>query len=119
VAIVRHPTVVESYRTAFERLWSMATLFPADDLSGRELIRDQLHIGILQHLAAGEKDEVIARRLGLSVRTCRRYIAAIMDGLGANGRFQAGMLAQRLVFDELATERRDRPPAGAGSRPPR
>ena|SRR5215211_3918057 len=101
IAVVRHPTVVESFRMAFERLWSMATLFPGDDQSGREWIRDQLQIGILQHLAAGEKDAVIARRLGLSVRTCRRYIAVIMANLGANGRFQAGMLAQRLVFDQM------------------
>lgn len=99
VALVRHPTVVESFRIAFERLWGTATPFCVDDAASREMLRDQLRTGILQHLTAGEKDEVIAKRLGLSVRTCRRHIASILDELGATGRFQAGVLAERLLFN--------------------
>jgi hypothetical protein len=102
IAVVRHPTVVNSFRAAFERLWGTATPFSTDEASSREMLRDQLRTGILQHLTAGEKDEVIARRLGLSVRTCRRHIASIMDELGATGRFQAGVLAERLLFDHHA-----------------
>lgn len=105
IAVVRHPTVVGSFRAAFERLWGTGTPFATNGASSREMLRDQLRTGILQHLTAGEKDEVIARRLGLSVRTCRRHIASIMDELGANGRFQAGVLAERVLFNHSAEPR--------------
>ncbi len=105
IAVVRHPTVVDSFRAAFERLWGTATPFSTAAASSREMLRDQLRTGILAHLTAGEKDEVIARRLGLSVRTCRRHIASIMDELGATGRFQAGVLAERLLHSRPAERR--------------
>jgi hypothetical protein len=41
-------------------------------------------------LTSGLKDEAAARYLGLSLRTVRRRIAALMDRTGANTRFQAG-----------------------------
>ncbi|PPG50853.1 hypothetical protein C5C24_08610 [Rathayibacter sp. AY2B3] len=50
---------------------------------------------ILQGLAAGLTDEALAARLDLSVRTCRRHIAGLFDLLGAESRFQAGVLAAR------------------------
>jgi hypothetical protein len=101
VALIRHPMVVGAFQTAFERLWATATPF-STDAAGREMLRDQVRASILAHLTAGEKDEVIARRLGLSVRTCRRHIASIMDELGATGRFQAGVLAERMLFHRPA-----------------
>ncbi|MEU9130595.1 helix-turn-helix transcriptional regulator, partial [Kitasatospora sp. NPDC048540] len=45
---------------------------------------------IMELLAAGLKDESIARRLGMSLRTTRRHIADIMEELDAASRFQAG-----------------------------
>lgn len=99
IALVRQPTVVTSFRIAFERMWGTAAPFYVDDAASREMLRVQLRKGILQHLTAGEKDEVIAKRLGLSVRTCRRHIASILDELGATGRFQAGVMAERLLFN--------------------
>jgi hypothetical protein len=99
ITLVRHPAVVTSFRFAFERLWGAAAPFYVDDAASRDMLRVQLRKGILQHLTAGEKDEVIAKRLGLSVRTCRRHIASILDELGATGRFQAGVLAERLLFN--------------------
>ena len=59
-------------------------------------IRSELTQAILGQLATGAKDELIARRLGMSVRTCRRHIAAIMLHLRAESRFQAGALAAQL-----------------------
>ncbi|WP_330172446.1 hypothetical protein OG875_01865 [Streptomyces sp. NBC_01498] len=50
---------------------------------------------ILRLMSMGLKDEVIARRLGMATRTCRRYISALMDDLGATSRFQAGLLVGR------------------------
>jgi DNA-binding CsgD family transcriptional regulator len=93
VAIVRHPAIVGSLWAIFDLLWNAGDEFAED--STQKTFRDEMSRTVLRHLAAGEKDEVIARRLGLSVRTCRRHIAAIMDELGASSRFQAGVLAQR------------------------
>ncbi|MDQ3982419.1 MAG: helix-turn-helix transcriptional regulator [Actinomycetota bacterium] len=46
-------------------------------------------------LVTGMTDEMAARRLGLSRRTFRRRLKAVMDKLGARSRFQAGfMLAE-------------------------
>ncbi|MFD5552560.1 LuxR C-terminal-related transcriptional regulator [Streptomyces sp. NPDC127068] len=51
---------------------------------------------VLALLAAGAKDETIARRLGCSERTLRRLLAALVDRLGAESRFAAGVRAARL-----------------------
>ena len=49
--------------------------------------------GILRLLAEGNTDEVVARRLGVSVRTTRRLVAELAGRLGARSRFQLGVLA--------------------------
>jgi DNA-binding NarL/FixJ family response regulator len=46
-------------------------------------------------MATGAKDEAIARQLGLSPRTVRAEITALVAGLGAKSRFQAGCLLVR------------------------
>ncbi|MEO3748675.1 helix-turn-helix transcriptional regulator [Plantactinospora sp. B5E13] len=117
IAVVGHPAVVSSVRTMFEMLWNLASpLSTAPPERGSEL-RDEMRQGILSHLAAGLKDEVIARRMGLSVRTCRRYIAEIMERLGAASRFQAGVLAERHGFNgpDRPTDERD-PSVGRNGR---
>ncbi|MET7679216.1 helix-turn-helix transcriptional regulator [Streptomyces sp. NPDC005423] len=48
---------------------------------------------VLELLAAGHLDESIARQLNISIRTCRRIIASLMDRLEARSRFQAGVIA--------------------------
>lgn len=50
---------------------------------------------LLALMAQGLKDEVVARRLGLSLRTVRRRIAHLMAELDATTRFQAGIEAVR------------------------
>ena len=53
----------------------------------------QLAIGRL--MATGVKDATIARELGLSLRTVRSEISALIAELGATSRFQAGCLLVR------------------------
>lgn len=48
---------------------------------------------LLAALARGGKDEVVARRLGVSVRTLRRRLFDLMQRLGATSRFQIGAKA--------------------------
>jgi DNA-binding NarL/FixJ family response regulator len=56
--------------------------------------RPDLRRFLLQELAAGAKDEQIARTLGLSLRTVRRRVADLIE-LGVDNRFQAGVEAVR------------------------
>jgi DNA-binding CsgD family transcriptional regulator len=48
---------------------------------------------ILRLLADGNTDAVVARKLGISVRTARRLVAELASRLGARSRFQIGMRA--------------------------
>jgi DNA-binding NarL/FixJ family response regulator len=56
---------------------------------------DDLRRFLLEALGSGAQDEQIARRLGLSLRTVRRRVAELMEELGAQSRFQAGVEAAR------------------------
>ncbi|MGV9248910.1 helix-turn-helix transcriptional regulator [Streptomyces sp. NPDC003710] len=92
--LVREPSMVAFLVRTFDTFWSSATPFTADR-SGYQDVSDELQRTIIRLLATGAKDEVVARRVGLAVRTCRRHIAEIMETLGADSRFQAGVLAER------------------------
>lgn len=89
--LVRQPSLVSALRALFEQLWERGT--PVTDVGLRHR-RDARRL-LVEHLAAGEKDEQIARALGVSLRTVRRRIAAIMTELGVDSRFQAGVEAVR------------------------
>lgn len=91
LAVVRQRAVVEAATQWFELLWERAAT-PA--VAARGARHDQRRF-LLQQLAAGEHDEQIARRLGLSLRTVRRRVADLMTELGADSRFQAGVEAAR------------------------
>jgi DNA-binding CsgD family transcriptional regulator/sugar-specific transcriptional regulator TrmB len=94
-ALIRETSVLDYLVMVFEMLWAEGQPFFTGCLEHNGQIRDELWRVILCHLADGVKDEAIAHRLGLSVRTCRRHIAAIMEQLGAKSRFQAGLLAYK------------------------
>jgi DNA-binding NarL/FixJ family response regulator len=59
----------------------------------KELTSRQVAIGRM--MSTGAKDAAIARELGLSLRTVRAEISALILGLGAKSRFQAGCLLVR------------------------
>jgi len=107
-AIVREPAIVGFLCGVFEHTWNSAVPFLRDGLPGYQTVSEDLKQAIVRMLARGEKDDVIARRLGVSVRTCRRHIAKIMQDLDATGRFQAGVIAARLgMVDLVETEKPD------------
>ena len=81
--------VVRSYVRLFERAWRDSSGFPAPGGA------DEHDVRILELLSRGAKDEVIARHLGISVRTVRRRIAALMAHEGATTRFELGVAAVR------------------------
>ena len=90
LAVIRQRSVVEAMTGWFELLWERAAV-PAVGTAARRDLRRFL----LQQLAAGEHDEQIARKLGISLRTVRRRVADLMSELGADSRFQAGVEAAR------------------------
>jgi DNA-binding NarL/FixJ family response regulator len=92
--VLRQQSIVAALALMFEGLWERALPVPVFE-------RDGLDEGVagqrllLRHLAAGAKDEQIARAFGLSVRTVRRRVAELLTDLGAESRFQAGAEAAR------------------------
>ena len=92
--VIRQPALVEALTVMFEGLWEKAMSVPGlDTKPDAEGASDQRLL--LLELAGGAKDEQIARALGMSVRTVRRRVADVMDELGADSRFQAGVEAVR------------------------
>ena len=91
--VVREHSLVGALAALFESVWERAMTVPGigasdDDPGGQRRL-------LLHQLTRGAKDEQIARALGVSLRTVRRRIAEIMDELGAESRFQAGVEAVR------------------------
>lgn len=91
LSVVQQSGVVDSLRLWFEELWGRAAV-PA--LGDAEPLVD-LRRFLLEQLAAGARDDQIARKLGISLRTVRRRVADLMTELGADSRFQAGVEATR------------------------
>lgn len=92
---VRQESLVAYLCEIFEQAWSCARPFSTAAEEGLEQVSQEIDRTILRLLAAGLKDEAIARRLGMSLRTARRHIADIMSRLDAESRFQAGVAAAR------------------------
>jgi AraC-like DNA-binding protein len=88
-AVVREPTLVAFLCAVFEYQWEGASPFVVDSQKAPATTGDLKH-SIIRLMARGYKDEMVARRLGMSVRTCRRHIAEITEELEAASRFQAG-----------------------------
>jgi DNA-binding CsgD family transcriptional regulator len=89
---VRDGNVVQFLVDLFDQLWEGATPFASEEPGYADAL-DDLQQSILRLMAQGLTDEVVARRLGMSVRTCRRHIAALLQNLGSVSRFQAGVQA--------------------------
>ncbi|MFF7231776.1 LuxR C-terminal-related transcriptional regulator [Streptomyces sioyaensis] len=91
--VVREPSTVDFLYRAVEQTWSAAVAYEPEATATARYgtAGDELKRAIIHMLAAGAKDELIARRLSISVRTCRRHIAEIMLELRASSRFQAGV----------------------------
>ncbi len=90
--LIRQGAVVESLTLLFELIWERAS--PITDLERGHARGDHRRL-LLEQLAAGAKDEQIARAMGLSLRTVRRRVSELMDEFHVETRFQAGAEAVR------------------------
>ncbi|QMU75484.1 DNA-binding response regulator [Streptacidiphilus sp. PB12-B1b] len=88
--VVRPSPLLDALAQTFEAQWARAMPVPVPDPQA-----DDGRVELLTLLAAGMTDEGIARRLGVSARTVQRRVSALMGGLGASNRFQAGIQANR------------------------
>lgn len=108
--LVRDPHVVHFAVQAYERAWSESRPFPAR-YERQQVVEgsDAVKQSIMRLLVEGLEVGVIARRLGISQRTCQRHISELLHRLGARNRLQAGYLIGRLGLLEGAPS----PAAGA------
>ena len=106
--VTESPSLVRALCDLFEFYWASAIPVPFDgsDAAGwresqapapgdenRSATREERVL--LTLIAAGLKDDVIARQLGMSSRTLRRRSQDLMSELGAANRFQAGVQAAK------------------------
>lgn len=92
VMVVHESTLLDGLLDLFEFYWrrSLPVVGAPDDPS---VTADERTI--LTLLASGLKDDAIARHLGISTRTMRRRMHEMLGKVGAQNRFQAGVLAAR------------------------
>ncbi|MFD4605770.1 helix-turn-helix transcriptional regulator [Streptomyces sp. NPDC058464] len=90
--VVWHSAVTEALQKLFELAWQQATPLgqAADDSELSESERTWTRL-----LAAGMKDEAVARHLGVSLWTLRRRVRELQERLRAASRFQLGMRASQ------------------------
>ena len=90
--VLRDPGLVSILTSYFEVLWAQGVaLHSLVEGDSSETMQGLL----LTELASGARDEQIARRLGIGLRTVRRRVANLMMELGAETRFEAGVEAVR------------------------
>lgn len=102
-AVISDGLVVEYLYRTFAHLWANAVPFEQAEDQIDEVSLDT-RMAILRLMSAGLKDEAIANRLGMALRTCRRHISSILKGLNVTSRFQAGIKIAQLgiLTDEVA-----------------
>jgi len=96
VVLFRSPIVVRALTEFFHSLWDRATPHPAGRGQAGGLTPYQRQV--LSLLAGNLRDEEIAARTHVSIRTVRRNVAVILDQLGVTTRFAAGVQAAKRAW---------------------
>ncbi|MFI9244981.1 LuxR C-terminal-related transcriptional regulator [Streptomyces sp. NPDC053086] len=101
-ALIRDPHVVGFVVATFERAWAAAVPFPAEHGRAQAIAASEdIKADVVRLLAAGHDDKAIARRMGMTIRTCQRNITEIMSRLGARSRVHLGCLIhQHRLLDQ-------------------
>ncbi|GAA2748477.1 MULTISPECIES: helix-turn-helix transcriptional regulator [Kitasatospora] len=87
------PGIVASLVALFEQTWTTAVPLGAGRGEDADTGLSPGERELLRLLATGLTDEAAGKRLGVSLRTVRRQMAALMERLGAASRFEAGLKA--------------------------
>jgi DNA-binding CsgD family transcriptional regulator len=94
VALVNPSSLLDALIELFEDYWQRSHPMWSRRGGGAQGLSPAEH-EMLQLLGTGLKDEAIARQLGVSMRTARRRISALLTRLDSSSRFQAGAEAAR------------------------
>jgi sugar-specific transcriptional regulator TrmB/DNA-binding CsgD family transcriptional regulator len=95
VALIESSPLLSALVALFEAFWLTATPISVGTADkGEEGLDPDVH-SLLTLLAAGLKDDAIARQLGVSRRTVQRRIRALVDILGVQSRRQIPLQAAR------------------------
>ncbi|GAA4394401.1 hypothetical protein GCM10023088_75030 [Actinomadura verrucosospora] len=97
-ALIRPSTLLDILIDVFDTCWEQATPLRFDGEPGSAGVRPRLSEAdrhLLTLLAAGLKDEAVARHTGMGARTVSRHVARLLRTLNARTRFQAGVHAAR------------------------
>ncbi|WP_371502739.1 helix-turn-helix transcriptional regulator [Kitasatospora sp. NBC_00374] len=89
----REPAVIATLVAMFEQAWETAVPLGTDAGRDTRTGLDTTEKQLLRLLSTGLTDETVAKRLGVSLRTVRRQMAALMERLNASSRFEAGLKA--------------------------
>lgn len=103
--IIRPSVLLDSLVALFESLWEKAIPLHRGSVRGDVHGPDPEVVRTARLMAAGLKDAALARHLGVTERTVRRRVAAMLAALGVDSRFQAGIRASErgwLTSDEMA-----------------
>ncbi|MFC9932472.1 LuxR C-terminal-related transcriptional regulator [Streptomyces sp. NPDC127190] len=96
--VVTQPSTVRFLCRVFDMTWTHGTPFPSNAENGA--LAEGVQRSIVRMLADGMRDDMIARRLAISVRTCRKHISEIMQRFDSETRFQAGFAIREFVDAE-------------------
>ena len=88
--LVRAPVITSALRTYFELLWSRAV-----SVDGNPVKVPPEQDQVLRLVLTGMTDGAIARHLGISERTVRRHVQALLEALGATNRVTLAVAAVR------------------------
>lgn len=94
---IRHSALSEAIRRVVDGCWQRGVRWHGRD-DARELVAaplDPRDRDILDLMLNGAADANVARQLGVSQRTVERRVRRVMELLGADTRFQAGVQAAR------------------------
>jgi DNA-binding CsgD family transcriptional regulator len=90
--LIRSALVVSALQHYFDLLWATASPVVGENESTGV---SPSELTVLRLLAAGLKDEAIARSMGVSVRTVRRQLSSLEKELGVRGRVPLAVAACR------------------------
>jgi DNA-binding CsgD family transcriptional regulator len=88
--LVRAPVITSALRTYFDLLWSRAV-----SVDGNPVKVPPEQDQVLRLVLTGMTDGAIARHMGISERTVRRHVQALLEVLGANNRVTLAVAAVR------------------------
>jgi DNA-binding CsgD family transcriptional regulator len=90
-----NPTLLHILGSMLDWAWAEGVPLLGDQGDDEHAVAGEVKRSVARLLEMGLKDEAVARRLGMSLRTCRKRIAELMDELDSTSRFQAGAQAVR------------------------